>query len=395
MKVMSERKATIICNDTDYFLRHRRKLADALAEQGYEVAVIAGGRRMDTREIRGWTYSHMSITRFGFHLLNDPALAWRTISEARTRRLDSMLLITLKPAVVGGLAALAARAVWGFPQRIVITIAGLGRLMSPLMETRMPVARRLTEAAVRRISKSESVHFVFETAHDRDVWLKRGLVQPSRSTIVNGAGVDSHLFHPRSGDRQPGPLRVLFASRLLQAKGLDAFLQVAEQLQPSGDIEFWVAGFSEPADADAYSSDDLAGRPSIRFLGSVTDMEELLRSVDVICLPTRYGEGIPRILIEAAASGIPCIASEIDGCREIVEHGRTGFLVPIGDIDTTAAAITQALHAYRCDAGLLARHGAAAHAKFVAGGYDEDTVISRFMALLEGRAPGAEHVTSA
>ncbi len=384
-EAVAHRRVTIICNDTDYFLRHRRITADTLAREGHYVRVATGGAAMPAQAIGKWDYLHLPVERFSFRPGRDMALMLRTVAEVLRHRPDTLHLITLKPIVFAGLAALLARRISGRRLRIVATVPGLGRLMSP--RSRMngrsaTFSRQLVERAVRILSSRHDVHFTFETAADHAVWLEKGLVRPEGSTVICGAGVDPKWFYPAEQRAPSGRLRVLFASRLLGAKGLDAFLEAARAFQGNPDVEFLVAGMVEPNDPDGITADELAREPAITFLGERRDMPELLRSVDVVCLPTRYGEGIPRILIEAAATGIPCIASDIDGCLEIVEDGETGVIVPERPMRSAADGIARAVRGYLDDPELLRRHGENGRIKFETGDFAEDKVIAHFLRLI-------------
>lgn len=382
------RRVTIICNDADYFLRHRSIMADALAKEGHEVRVATGGSPI-APELRGrWDYVHVPIERFAFRVKQDTALFYRTLGEILRHRPDSVHLITLKPIVVSGLAALIARLICGRPARIVATVPGLGRLMSPgshMGGRKAKFSRSAIKRTIRLLSRQRDVYFTFETEGDHAMWLEKGLINRENSVVISGAGVDPAWFHPAERRREGQPLRVLFASRLLKSKGLDAFLEAARAFQGRSDVEFLVAGMVEPHDPDGYSPEELSRDPSITFLGERTDMADLLRGVDVVCLPTRYGEGIPRVLIEAAATGLACIASNHQGCCEIVADGETGVIIPERPVGETARAIVAAVSAYAGDRALLQRHGDAGHAKFLAGEYAEEKVLARFLELIVGR----------
>lgn len=380
-------KVLIVCNDTAYFLRHRRRLADVLCELGHEVTVMAGGPTQGLEPDAGWRFEHLPIERFRLNPVADMALALRTLRHLLGRRPDAVQLITLKPAVFGGLAAFLCRRFGAGPHRVVVTIAGLGRLMSP-QSTMDGRAARLSRYAVERIVRLLATDgrfvFTFETQHDRMTWVDKGLLPAVRSVAVAGAGVDQKIFYPAAVRCAGAPVRVLFASRLLRSKGLDAFLTAARNLRGRTDIEFVVAGMAETSDPDGYAEQDLRNDDTIRFLGAVDDMAGLLRTVDIVCLPTRYGEGIPRILIEAAATGLASIASAIDGCREIVTDGETGFLVAATPVTTAAQEIEEAILRYAADRKLMRRHGDAALSRFRNGGFAEDDVMKTFVGLLAG-----------
>jgi len=379
------RPAVILCNDTDYFLRHRTPVAEALVASGRRVVVVSGGRRPLATEMKGWEHVFVPIERWSFAPARDAALLLRSLRLLLALRPAAVHLITLKPAVVGGQAALLARLFTRRPQRIVVTIPGLGRLMSPGSDHtgwRHRASRALVRAAIRLLSVSRRVSFTFETGHDRDLWVAHGLVPASRAHVIGGAGVDPARFHPPAEPRPDRPLTVLFASRLLKAKGLDAFVSAAEALRHRAGCRFVVAGMAEPDEPDRFPVEELGSLPNLDFLGESRDMPGLLRSVDVVCLPTRYGEGIPRILIEAAATGLPCIATDFEGCREIVRHEVNGLLIAPGPAARMAEDIRCAVERYLDQPELLARHGEASLAAFRGGPFRETDVVAAFLKLL-------------
>ncbi|NGO52219.1 glycosyltransferase [Allomesorhizobium camelthorni] len=377
-------RITVICNDSDYFLRHRLHVVERLADTGADVTVITGGKPMG-KPPAGWRHEHMPIERFSFHPVLDANVIRRSLRHFRTEKPDAVHLITLKPAVLSGLAAVLARKLGSGPRQILITIPGLGRLMSP-SSTRKRVAdrlaRSLVDASIRFLSSRPGVHFTFETADDCDDWLHRGLIGRHNSTVISGAGVDPERFHPAGDRRVRSPVKILFASRLLRSKGLDAFVEAARHYSGNSKVEFLVAGMVEPHDPDRYAQELLKRESAIKFLGEVSEMPELLRSVDLVCLPSRYGEGIPRILIEAAASAVPCLATDLQGCREIVRHDVNGTLIPPGDAGAMAASIIAAIDTYLADPELLDVQGRAGLKLFRNGQFGEDAVTEQFVRLL-------------
>ena len=385
-------RTTFICNDGEYFLRHRRQVADVLAAAGHRVTVIVGGPPLSPERLGRWRHVNVPVDRFTFHPLSDLRLFFASLREIAVNRPRYVQLITLKPAVFSGLAAITARLVGRGPERIVVTIPGLGRLMSPGSEhdgAGSGIARKVVGQVIRFVSRRKNVFFTFETPTDREHWLSLGYIRAETSTAISGAGVDPSRFHPGAPRKEHGAMRVLFASRLLRAKGLDAFVDVARRLSASGQVEFVVAGMVEPHDPDGYAPAQLAGEPSITFLGESGDMPSLLRSVDLVCLPTRYGEGIPRILIEAAATGVPSIASDVPGCTHIVEHGVSGSIIPVSPPAGMADRLETAIRLYLDNPALLRSHGTAAYAHFQQGEFTEDAVNRRIIELLTGAPPPA------
>lgn len=379
----------MICNDGNYFLRHRLFVVNRLVSMGHEVTVVAGGNPIRADLVDGWQYHHVRIERFGFAPLADLALMWRSIRAIADLRPDAVHLLTLKPAVFSGLASIAGRALWGCPQTILITIPGLGRMLSwPKGPTdhRYPLATALTLLALRLISKVGKTHFSFETRHDCEFFEQQGIVSAENGTVIDGAGVDPDRFYPAVA-RSRSVKKILFAGRLLNSKGLGVFLTAATELAGRSDIEFLVAGVSDDKDPDAMRPDDLARLNYIRFLGQVDDMPNLLRDCDIVCLPTRYGEGIPRILIEAAATGLASIASSHPGCRAIVMDGKTGQILPGQSDNELAHELSAAIRRYLDTPDLLDRHKRGAYEFFRSRGFSQEAVTARFCRLLGADQP--------
>jgi glycosyltransferase involved in cell wall biosynthesis len=381
----------LVCNDGDYFLRHRLFVVNRLTESGVEVTVLVGGKPIPADHIDGWKYIFVPIERFGLSLVNDLRLVIRTAQTIWTRKPDAVHLITLKPAVFSGLVAVASRLLLGYPKRILVTLPGLGRALSPASPDRHTYrfAKPLILLALRLLSKSRTVHFSFETKSDYDFMLAQGVVNGRNGTVVDGAGVDSSLFYPTNKPRRDQKTRVLFASRLLKAKGLYAFLSTARSMAHHQQVEFVVAGLSESGDPSGVPADYLNELEEIHYLGRVNDMPDLLRYSDIVCLPTKYGEGIPRILIEAAASGLAMIASDQPGCLEIVRDGVTGQII-FGDNDKELShQLATAIAIYLDSPELLAAHKQAAYQHFLSRGFSETAVAARFCELLDVSLPSS------
>jgi glycosyltransferase involved in cell wall biosynthesis len=145
----------------------------------------------------------------------------------------------------------------------------------------------------------------------------------------------------------------------LREKGVLYFVDAARRLKKRGLIaRFLLVGVPDPFNPGSITEDELKAWSSegiVEWLGFHRDMPQVVRAAHVVCLPTYYREGLPRILMEGAASGRPLVTTDMPGCRDIVQDGINGFLVPPHDVEALEVALEKLI----TDAGLRARLGAA------------------------------------
>ena len=281
---------------------------------------------------------------------------------------------TIKSAVYGSLAARLARV----PARV-SAVAGMGYVFAS-NDIKAHVLRPVVRALLRIALGGRGARLILQNPDDVAMFAKARLVSPDFVRLIPGSGVDCVRFRPSDPRNRSGRFRVLLAARLLWDKGLAEFVAAARQLREDGrEIDFLVAGDPDPGNPAAVPEAILQGWVSegaVKWLGHVDDMAELFSSVDVMVLPTSYREGLPKGLIEAGASGLPLITTDVPGCREVVTDGVDGLLVPVKDSRALAAAIAR-LHD---DPALCARLGKAAREKALAE-FDEKIVIERTLAV--------------
>jgi len=175
---------------------------------------------------------------------------------------------------------------------------------------------------------------------------------------------------------------VLLASRLLWAKGVAEYVEAARVVRQSiPGAHFLIAGETDPGNPAAVPHnviEEWKTQRNVEILGHCEDMRELLGGVDVVALPSFYGEGVPRILIEAAATGLPLVATDMPGCREIVRHGVNGFLVRPREPEPLAQAIKKLLldDELRVEMGKRSRELACTE-------FSQDQVISRTLQVYQ------------
>jgi glycosyltransferase involved in cell wall biosynthesis len=252
-----------------------------------------------------------------------------------------------KPTVLAQIAARLARV-----PVVIATLPGLGSLYSNnRVATRL--VRRLYES-MQRFASSRSNLTIFQNGDDLDELVRRHVVDRGRSLVVAGSGVDLSAFRPgRRSEARVMQLRVelgatgdqlvvIMVSRMIRAKGVLDFAAAAAALRARrpGRYVFVLVGGIAGSGLEPLSIEELETvRQDVICLGERTDIAELLAAADIFALPTYYREGIPRVLLEAAASGLGLIATDTPGCREVVLDGQTGLTVPPRDPLSLARAI--------------------------------------------------------
>ena len=229
-----------------------------------------------------------------------------------------------KPIMLG---SLAIAGIPGWKPKVVSTITGLGYAYLA------GGINWLAASAGYRMLTRRSDAVIFQNRDDRDVFVARGWIGAEKAVLIESSGVDTGKFAPR---QLPGTGRtVVMVSRLLRQKGVQEYLDAARAVaarHPA--VEFQLAGEIEAGHADGIPEEEVlrsARDAGVRFLGYVTDVPALLASSRMLVFPSYYREGLPRVVIEAAACGIPAVAADVPGSRDAIVHGVSGLLVPPRD----------------------------------------------------------------
>jgi glycosyltransferase involved in cell wall biosynthesis len=240
----------------------------------------------------------------------------------------------MKPILYGSWAARLT----GVPA-VVNTFAGLGFVFSA-DGVRARLLRTALTAGLRSALALPNSRALFENGADRERLVNANVVGPQQAVLVR-AGIDVTKFVP--SEEPSGTPTVLFASRMLWSKGVGELIQAARLLKQRGCRVRWL--FAGPPDPDNPTSvpewqlNAWRQEGLIEWLGQCEDMQAIIASSHIIALPTYYGEGLPRILLEAGACGRPVVATSIPACRELVSDGDNGILVPPRDVDALAKAL--------------------------------------------------------
>ena len=322
-----------------YFWSHRLELARAARSAGWEVIIATRVQKHGKRiEDEGFTLRPIRLLRSSRRLVHELSCVWELIRLYREEQPDLVHHVGMKPILYGSWAARFAKvgaAVNGFAGLGYTFIAG-GR--------RKGVLRRIVGGALRWALALPHSLVVFQNEEDAKELVGSGIVRKERVRIIRGVGVDTDTFRPALPEN-PDPLVVL-AGRMLWDKGIGEFVEAARRLQMDGILAQCVlVGMVDTENPAAISETQLrAWQQSglVEWWGHRDDMPNILASAQIVVLPS-YREGLPKVLLEAAACGRPIVATDVPGCREVVKDGANGFLVPLKDAGSLSRAIARLL----------------------------------------------------
>jgi len=341
-------KVLLFANTDWYHYNFNLPLARVLQRQGVQVLLISPPGRFAGRLVEaGFRWIALPMNRLSLNPWEEFKLLRFIIDLYRRERPDLVHHFTIKCVVYG---SIAARAV-GIDRRV-NAVTGLGHVFtgdSLRNQFLRPLVRRLLQLALT----GRLCRLIVQNPDDFSAFADEQLLPAEKIRLIRGLGVNIERFSPRllgaetpettpPGPSRYPPLKVLVATRLLWEKGLREYVQAARLLKNSGhDVEFLLAGDPDPGNPASIQTEQLMAWRNegiINFLGYVDDMPGLFSRVDVAVLPS-YREGLPQCMLEAAACGLPLIATDVPGCREIVEDGINGLLIPPRNSAALAEAI--------------------------------------------------------
>jgi glycosyltransferase involved in cell wall biosynthesis len=250
-----------------------------------------------------------------------------------------MHTVTIKPVIYGGIVA----RLLGVP-RLVSAVTGLGQVFTDKKSVPSPV-RALALSLYRLALGHKNSRTIFQNPDDRTFMVEAKLVSADRTALIRGSGVDMSYFAPRP--EPPGPGVVILPARLLWDKGIGEFVEAARLLREAGlDARLALVGEPPPHNRGSVPQDTIESwvrQGLVEWWGHQADMPAVYGRSHIVCLPSYYGEGVPRALIEAAACARPIVTADTPGCREVVRDDVNGLLVPPRAPAALADALRQLL----------------------------------------------------
>lgn len=370
-------KLLFLVTEDWYFCSHRLPPARAARDAGFDVVVATRvGRHAAAITAEGFRLVPIGLRRSSRNPLREFWAIAELVRIYRRERPTVVHHVALKPTLYGSIAARLTRV-----PRIVNALAGLGFVFtSDVLLARL--VRTAVVPAFRLLLNVKGGVVIVQNPEDQ-MHIAAGIVAPERLRLIRSSGVDLRRF--RTSPERCGTPVVLLASRMLWAKGIGEFVEAAELLKAQGmSARFVLVGSSDTENPGAVPVKQLeVWRDSgvIEWWGERDDMPEVLAKASVVCLPSTYGEGVPKTLLEAAACGRAIVATDAPGCREIVKHEINGLLIPLRDPVRLATAVSRLLS----DRALRLTMGKAGRALAEAD-FSEGVIAAQTLAVYQERS---------
>lgn len=323
-------------NVPEFFLSHRLSIALAAKKEGYDVHIAtAAGPDVEGIQAHGFSHHVIPFARSGQHPLRELKTLLELVRVFRKLKPDLVHLVTIKPVLYGGIAARLAGV-----SAVVAAVSGLGTVF--VVQSVAARARRVLVSGLYRLAFSQRrLAVIFQNPDDRDGLLAIGALEHDQVRMIRGSGVDlaNYSFVPEPG----GTPVVVMAARLLRDKGVYEFVEAARHLMSRGvDVAVRLIGAPDPGNPTSIEQAELDtwhAEGVVELLGYRSDIAKQYAAANIVCLPSYYGEGLPKTLVEAAACGRAVITTNHPGCRDAIEPDVTGVLVPVKNASALADAI--------------------------------------------------------
>jgi glycosyltransferase involved in cell wall biosynthesis len=368
---MTARTIVLSANSDWNIANFRQGLVGALRSAGYEPVVIApqdpaADARMGDLAVERIP---IAIDRAGLNPLADLRLLARYRSLLMRLRPAAYLGYTIKPNIYGSFAA----STLGIPALPNVSGLGTAFIKGGALQS---IVTRLYRIGFRRAP----VVF-FQNDEDRALFVGRGIVRPGQARVLPGSGVDLEYFAPMP--LSEGPPTFLFIGRLLRDKGVVEFVEAARSLRREyPDARFQLLGPLDEGNRTAIRRPELeywVAEGIVEHLGTTDDVRPFIAASTAVVLPS-YREGLPRSLLEAAAMARPLIATDVPGCRDVVEDGVNGFLCAVRDSGALAEAMRRLLQLRRAQQLAMGEAGR----RRVQERFSEAFVVRAYLDVLAG-----------
>lgn len=328
-------RIAIVINTSWNIFNFRYSLIKAFLAEGHEVIAIAPNDSYSRRLIKaGCTFVPVAMAK-GTNPFTDLWLIWRLYQTYRRIKPDVLLHYTIKPNIYGAIAAHFAN----IPA--INNVSGLGTVFI-VKDFISAIALRLYKFAFRYPEK-----VFFQNEDDRQLFLHHNLVKPEKTDVLPGSGIDLDRFRPGSAFKRQQPITFLMIARVLYEKGIVEYVEACRLVKAQyPEVKCQLLGRVDERSRSGIKQeklDEWLATGVITYLGTTDDVAPVIAAADCVVLPS-YREGTPRTLLEAAAMGKPLIATNVPGCREVVNDGINGLLCRAKCAEDLAAKMLQMMN---------------------------------------------------
>jgi glycosyltransferase involved in cell wall biosynthesis len=318
------------------FCSHRLPTASAARDAGYEVVVVARmGEHQRQIEALGFRTVEWAIQRESLNPVHEFFALLDLVRIYKAERPDVVYHVAIKSIMYGSIAAHQAKVA-----ATINLFSGMGVVfISNAVKFR--IIRALVTPILRWALKSPSSRLQVQNGDDKALLNGLGIATPTRTDLVPGSGLDIENYPatPEPTDITP---KATVVARMLWDKGIGELVEAARLLKDRGvELDIELVGAPDPANPASIPEATLKSWQDeglVTWLGRRSDVAEILKQSHIAVLPS-YREGMPRSLLEAAAIGRPLVAFDAPGCRDLVQDGKNGLLVPFGDVTALADAL--------------------------------------------------------
>lgn len=325
-------KLFIIVNVDWFFLSHRKEIAVAAKNAGWDVTVVAHdtGKANGIREL-GVKYIDLPIDATGLNPIHE-LKTFLFLRNLYRRNPDAVIHhVGLKNILWGSIAARLSKV-----KGVVNAVSGLGSLFTN--------DNSIISKALLKILKyghnNKNLKVIFQNHDDEKLFDNHGIVRDFQKEFIKGSGIDLGIFSFSELPDDSEKIKIIFTGRMIEEKGVVTLIDAANILREKFEdkVEFLLVGglYPNPKALTADNINSMCDGKYIKWLGYRTDVKDLLEQSSIVAFPSYYREGLPKSLIEANAIGRPIITTDSVGCRDTVEDGVNGFLIPIKDSKTLA-----------------------------------------------------------
>lgn len=365
-------RIAVVSNTAWYLFNFRFNLLHELKAAGHHVIAVAPTDEYAERLVAaGIDFEAVNISGRGTNPVSELRSLYELRQIFRRRRVSLVLSYTPK----GNLYSALNCAVLGVP--FIPNVSGLGwAFINRTMVT-------FVVHGLYRLTFRRAHHVFFQNNDDMALFTRHGWIDPRKAERIPGSGVDLKRF-------APVPLRdaahdspcFLMVARLLWDKGVGEYVEAARKVRAvSPKARFKLLGFLAPGNPSAIPQQQLDAwlrEGAITYEGATSDVRPHLQEADCVVLPS-YREGLPRVLLEAAAMARAVITTDAPGCRDAVVDGETGYACKVRDAEDLSRKMFQFIGLTIEDRHEMGKRGR----KFVEEYFDERIVLKRYLEVID------------